>query len=71
MLSCFIFFFFLFFRHRQALTFTAYIMGIHYPQLSELNSLRLAFGKPPPSEREALFGSLSEGAVGVADWGSA
>ena len=43
----------------------------HYSQLSEINSLRLACGKPPPSKREALFGSLSEGAVGVADWGSA
>ena len=43
----------------------------HYPQLRGINSLRLAFGKPPPSKREAISGSLSEGAVGVADWGSA
>jgi len=51
--------------------FLLYYFEIHYPQLREINSLRLACGKPPPSEREALFGSLSEGAVGVADWGSA
>ena len=34
-----------------------------------MNSLRLACGEPPPSEREAKNGSLSEGAVSVADWG--
>ena len=44
---------------------------IHYPQLRENHSLRHACGVPPPSKREANNGSLFEGAVGVADWGSA
>ena len=35
----------------------------HYPQLSEINSLRLAYGEPPPSKREAISGSLFEGGV--------
>ena len=39
----------------------------HYPQLSEINSLRLAYGEPPPSKREAISGSLFEGAVSEAD----
>ena len=39
----------------------------HYPQLSEINSLRLAYGEPPPAKREAISGSLSEGAVSEAD----
>ena len=43
----------------------------HYPQLRENHSLRHACGVPPPSKREANNGSLFEGAVGVADWGSA
>ena len=39
----------------------------HYPQLSEINSLRLAYGEPPPSKRKAISGSLFEGAVSEAD----
>ena len=31
-----------------------FLLEMHYLQLSEMNSLRLACGEPPPSEREAL-----------------
>lgn len=51
----------------QGEDFTFFVIANHYPQLSEINSLRLAYGEPPPSKREAISGSLFEGAVSEAD----
>ena len=52
--------------YRVSSTFCGLVAN-HYPQLSEINSLRLAYGEPPPSKREAISGSLFEGAVSEAD----
>ena len=44
-----------------------FLLEMHLPQLREINSLRHACGVPPPSKREAISGSLPEGAVSEAD----